>query len=117
MPIIIPKELPAAAILQHNILLLQQERAIKQRNSPFENCDRQLDAAKNHYRKSIVAAFVPKSLQIEVTLLKMQQHESKKILASTHLDKFYVAFKAVSEERFDALIITGAPVEKMLPLK
>ncbi len=51
-------------------------------------------------------------LQIEVTLLKMQQHESKNT-SSTHLDKFYVAFKAVSEERFDALIITGAPVEKM----
>ena len=36
MPIIIPKELPAAAILKHNIFALQQERAIKQEIRPFE---------------------------------------------------------------------------------
>lgn len=36
MPIIIPKELPAAAILKHNIFALQQERAIKQEIRPLK---------------------------------------------------------------------------------
>ena len=61
MPIIIPKELPAAAILKHNIFALQQERAIKQEIRPLKIAIVNLMPQKNHYRKSIVAAFVPKS--------------------------------------------------------
>lgn len=112
MPIIIPKELPAAAILKHNIFALQQERAIKQEIRPLKIAIVNLMPQKITTENQLLQLLSQSPLQIEVTLLKMQQHESKNA-SSTHLDKFYVAFKAVSEERFDALIITGAPVEKM----
>jgi homoserine O-succinyltransferase len=51
-------------------------------------------------------------LQIEVTFLRMESHEAKNT-ATDHLDLFYKTFSEVVGEKFDGLIITGAPVETM----
>ena len=51
-------------------------------------------------------------LQIDVTFMRMSSHQSQNTPMS-HLQKFYYTFDELREQRFDGLIITGAPVEKM----
>src|SRR5690606_14405024 len=51
-------------------------------------------------------------LQIEVTLLHPETHRSKNTSAE-HLEMFYKTFQDIRHERYDGLIITGAPVEHL----
>ena len=53
-------------------------------------------------------------LQIEMTLIRMSNHKSKNASAE-HMSQFYRPFKEVKEndEKFDGLIITGAPIEHL----
>ena len=51
-------------------------------------------------------------LQIDITLLRPATHESKNT-SSEYLNTFYKTFEEVREEKFDGMIITGAPVEQM----
>jgi homoserine O-succinyltransferase len=51
-------------------------------------------------------------LQVDVTLLRMGSHESRNA-PEGHLERFYVTFDQVMHERFDGLIVTGAPVETL----
>jgi len=51
-------------------------------------------------------------LQIRLSLIRMSEHKSKNTAAS-HLDQFYRPFDEMSEEKFDGLIITGAPIETL----
>ena len=51
-------------------------------------------------------------LQVDVELLHMASHVSRNT-SSYHLNTFYKTFNDVKDQRFDGLIITGAPVEKM----
>ncbi|MEL6985183.1 MAG: homoserine O-succinyltransferase, partial [Actinomycetota bacterium] len=51
-------------------------------------------------------------LQIQLSLIRMTEHRSKNTPAS-HLDQFYRTFEEVADERFDGLIITGAPIETL----
>lgn len=51
-------------------------------------------------------------LQIDLTLLKMSGHESKNTSA-THMDVFYRSFEDAKNDKFDGLVITGAPVEHL----
>lgn len=112
MPIIIPKELPAAAILQHNIFALQEKWAVKQEIRPLKIAILNLMPQKITTENQLLQLLSQSPLQIEVKLVKMQQHESKNT-SSHHLEKFYVPFQSIQEEQLDGLIITGAPVEKM----
>jgi homoserine O-succinyltransferase len=51
-------------------------------------------------------------LQIDITFMRMSSHQSQNTPMS-HLQKFYYTFDELRDQRFDGLIITGAPVEKM----
>ena len=51
-------------------------------------------------------------LQIELTLIRMSEHQPKNTSAA-HLEAFYQPFRAARERRFDGLIITGAPIEHL----
>ena len=51
-------------------------------------------------------------LQIELTLLRMTSHQTKNT-SSDHMEQFYKPFSAVRDEKFDGLIITGAPIEHL----
>jgi len=51
-------------------------------------------------------------LQIKLSLVRMSEHKSKNTSAS-HLDQFYRPFEEVAQEKFDGLIITGAPIETL----
>jgi len=52
------------------------------------------------------------SLQVDVTLLHTATYESQNVDAD-HLLNHYDTFEEVRHEKFDGLIITGAPVEQM----
>ncbi|MFT4962650.1 MAG: homoserine O-succinyltransferase, partial [Paracoccaceae bacterium] len=51
-------------------------------------------------------------LQIEFTLIRMSEHQAKNT-ASDHMESFYRPFSDIQDEKFDGLIITGAPIEHL----
>ncbi len=51
-------------------------------------------------------------LQVELTLVHMDSHEAKNI-SQSHLDSFYKTIDEVKHEKFDGMILTGAPVEQI----
>lgn len=51
-------------------------------------------------------------LQIELCLIRMTEHETKNT-AAEHMEEFYRSFQEVRDEKFDGLIITGAPIEHL----
>ncbi|MGL9788313.1 homoserine O-succinyltransferase [Enterococcus casseliflavus] len=113
MPIIIPKELPAAAVLQkENVFALLQHKAAKQEIRPLKIAIVNLMPKKIATENQLLRLLSQSPLQIEVTLLKMKYHESKNTSVD-HMEKFYQEFSVIQSQRFDGLIITGAPVEKM----
>ncbi|HCE11351.1 homoserine O-succinyltransferase [Enterococcus sp.] len=113
MPIIIPKELPAATVLQkENVFALLQHKAAQQEIRPLKIAIVNLMPQKIATENQLLRLLSQSPLQIEVTLLKMADHESKNT-SLNHMEKFYEAFSVIQQQRFDGLIITGAPVEKM----
>jgi homoserine O-succinyltransferase len=51
-------------------------------------------------------------LQIEFSLIRMSEHQTKNTAAS-HMEEFYKSFAEVKNDKFDGLIITGAPIEHL----
>lgn len=51
-------------------------------------------------------------LQIQLSLIRMSEHQSKNTAAG-HLQQFYSPFSDVMDEKYDGLIITGAPIETL----
>lgn len=113
MPINVPKDLPAVEILtKENIFAFTHQRAIHQDIRPLKILIANLMPQKITTETQLLRLLSQSPLQIEVTFLKMEHHESKTTSAS-HLEKFYQEFSAIKAGNFDALIITGAPVEKI----
>lgn len=113
MPIIIPKKLPAFNILQsENVFVMPKVRAEEQDIRPIEIAIVNLMPTKIETETQLMRLLGNSSLQINVTLVKMDSYESKNTSAE-HLEKFYKTFDDIKDARFDGMIITGAPVEKM----
>ncbi len=113
MPVNIPKTLPARAILeQENVFVMSQERADKQDIRPLRVAILKSDADQDSNRDAIAAAFGKYLLQVEVTLLHMATHESKNTDAD-HLLNHYDTIEGVRNQKFDGMVITGAPVETL----
>jgi homoserine O-succinyltransferase len=112
MPIIVPKDLPVVAILQNKIFALQEHQAIKQEIRPLKIAIVNLMPQKIATENQLLQLLSQSPLQIQITLIKMAGRESRHTSAN-HLEKFYLEFSSIQQERFDALIVTGAPVEKM----
>src|SRR6185437_2967968 len=51
-------------------------------------------------------------LQVNVSFLHMETHESKNV-SKSHLEQFYTTFSAIKEKYFDGMLITGAPIEHL----
>ena len=113
MPVDIPANLPAQATLQkENVFLMTRERAGGQDIRPLRIAVLNLMPTKIVTETQILRLLGNTPLQIEVTFLRMESHDAKNI-SPDHLDLFYKTFREVSDEKFDGLIITGAPVETM----
>lgn len=113
MPIKIPNDLPASQILtKENIFVMDAARASQQDIRPLKIAILNLMPTKISTETQLLRLLGNSPLQIEVTLLQTKTHESKNTSAE-HLGSFYSYFEDVRDQRFDGLIITGAPIETL----
>ncbi len=113
MPIKIQNDLPAIKILEsENIFVMQEDRATTQDIRPLKIVIVNLMPTKVETETQLMRLLGNSPLQVEVELMQMQSHKSKNT-SEEHLTKFYKTFDEVRHEKFDGMIITGAPVEQM----
>jgi homoserine O-succinyltransferase/O-acetyltransferase len=116
MPVRIPETLPARAILEsENIFIMGEERARHQDIRPLRVAILNLMPTKIATETQILRLLGNSPLQVEVTLLHTASHQSKNV-SEEHLVNHYKSFGQVRRQKFDGLIITGAPVE-LLPFE
>ena len=113
MPIKIQNDLPVKEILENeNLFVVDENRAIHQDIRPLQLCILNLMPKKEETELQLLRMLSNTPLQIDVTFMRMSSHQSLNTPVS-HLKKFYYTFAELKEQRFDGLIITGAPVEKI----
>ena len=113
MPIKIPNNLPAVNILaKENIFVMNEARALSQDIRPLKFVIVNLMPTKIETETQLLRLLSNTPLQMEVTLLKMDSYVSKNI-SEEHMENFYKTFNDIKNEKFDGLIITGAPVETL----
>lgn len=111
MPIKIPKELPAFKVLSNeNIFVMNIERAQTQDIRSLKIAILNLMPIKIQAENQLLRYLSNTSIQTEVTLLQTKTYTSQNTPIE-HLEKFYNYFDEVKDQKFDGLIITGAPVE------
>ena len=113
MPLIIPKTLPAYdALYEENVFVMHRERALAQHIRPLEILILNLMPTKIATETQIARLLANTPLQVHMTLLQTVSHEATHVSAA-HLEAFYKTFDEVKHNRYDGMIITGAPVETM----
>ena len=113
MPIKIPTGLPAAEVLQsENIFVMDELRATAQDIRPLRIAILNLMPTKITTENQIIRLLSNSPLQIELTLLRVASHVSANV-SPKHMETFYRTYDEVKHEKFDGLIITGAPVENL----
>jgi homoserine O-succinyltransferase len=113
MPVKIPDTLPAMGILEsENIFVMGEHRAQHQDIRPLRVAILNLMPTKITTETQLLRLLGNTPLQVEVELLHMDSHTSRNT-PSEHLLEHYSSFEDIRQQRFDGLIITGAPVEQM----
>ena len=113
MPVRIPNDLPARKTLsEENIFVMTTERAVHQDIRPLRIAVLNLMPTKIVTETQILRLLGNSPLQVDITFIRMETHESKNT-PEEHLDAFYESLDEVLHERFDGLVITGAPVETL----
>ncbi|PWE33098.1 homoserine O-succinyltransferase [Maritimibacter sp. 55A14] len=113
MPIRIPETLPARDVLEREgVMLMGEGRAARQDIRPLHIGLLNLMPKKIQTETQFARLIGATPLQIELTLIRMTEHQSKTTPVS-HMEAFYQPFQAVKERKFDGLIITGAPIEHL----
>ena len=111
MPLIIPKDLPAyEKLLKENVFLMDAERAKTQDIRPLEVAILNLMPKKIETETHLLRMISNTALQVNIDLIRTKSHNSKNT-SKAHLDRFYITIDDVKDKKYDALIITGAPVE------
>ena len=114
MPIKIPNDLPARAVLdRERVPVIIEDVALRQDIRPLQIALLNLMPDKVRTETQLLRVLGTTPLQIEMTLLRAANHESRNTPIE-HLTAFYKIWNEVCDRRFDALIITGAPVEHLL---
>lgn len=113
MPITLMDDFPARSILEkEDIFAINNERAIHQDIRPLHFLILNLMPNKIATETQLLRLISQSPLQIEVDFLKIASHEHKHT-SLHHLNKFYLEFEQIKKQNYDALIITGAPVETL----
>lgn len=113
MPVKIPNDLPAREVLaSENIFVMDENRATSQDIRPLKIAILNLMPTKKETEIQLLRLIGNTPLQVEVELLHPETYQSKNTSAD-YLFKFYKTFSDINDQRFDGLIITGAPVEQM----
>jgi homoserine O-succinyltransferase len=113
MPIKIPRELPAyEALTAENVFVITETRAAQQDIRPLRVAVANLMPTTVDTETQLLRLLGNTPIQVDITLLRMGSHESRNAPPG-HLEKFYHDSEQVMKEYFDAMIITGAPVETL----
>ncbi|NLY74843.1 MAG: homoserine O-succinyltransferase [Firmicutes bacterium] len=113
MPIKIPDNLPATDILNaENIFVMGEDRAFHQDIRPLRIGILNLMPTKITTETQLLRLLGNSPLQVEIVLLHPETYRSKNT-PEEHLITFYKTFDQVKGEKFDGLVITGAPVEQL----
>lgn len=113
MPIKIPDNLPAAEVLsQENIFVMGEGRAFHQDIRPLRIVVLNIMPTKITTETQLLRLIGNTPLQVEPILLHTKTYSSKNT-PEEHLNSFYKTFDEIKGEKFDGMIITGAPVEQM----
>ncbi len=113
MPIKIPANLPAFDVLtREGVMVLDEELASRQDIRPLRIALLNLMPKKIQTENQFARLIGATPLQIELSLLRMSDHRSRNT-AAEHMESFYRPFEEVGEEKFDGLLITGAPIEHL----
>lgn len=113
MPITLPENLPAYNVLSdEGVMVMSPDRAAHQDIRPLRigllNLMPKKIQTENQFARLIGAT----PLQIDLSLIRMTTHETRNT-AAEHMAAFYRPFDEVRDEKFDGLIITGAPIEHL----
>jgi homoserine O-succinyltransferase len=113
MPITLPENLPAYSVLsEEGVMVMSDTRAARQDIRPLRigllNLMPKKIQTENQFARLIGAT----PLQIDFHLIRMSEHQTKNT-AAAHMAEFYRPFEEVEAEKFDGLIITGAPIEHL----
>ena len=113
MPIRIQNDLPAKEILEsENIFVMDADRAMSQDIRPLEVVILNLMPLKEDTELQLLRSLANTPLQVNISFIRTGTYEPKNV-ARKHLKRFYTTFEEIKNRRFDGMIITGAPVEKM----
>lgn len=113
MPIKIPSDLPAYDVLtREGVLVMSEEQAARQDIRPLKIGLLNLMPKKIQTETQFARLIGATPLQIEFSLIRMSDHESK-TTSSEHMEEFYHPFNEVKDQKYDGLIITGAPIEHL----
>ena len=113
MPLNLPDRLPAIELLKHeHIFVIDNSRATQQDIRPLRIVILNLMPLKITTETDLIRLLSNTPLQLEISFMKLKSHTSKNTPIE-HLKAFYKDFDCMRDERFDGMIITGAPVEQM----
>ncbi|HSF79911.1 MAG TPA: homoserine O-succinyltransferase [Anaerolineales bacterium] len=113
MSIIIPDQLPAREILRsENVSVVHDQKAVYQDHRPLQIAILNLMPTKIITETQLLRLLGNTPLQVDVTLVRTSSHRGRNT-PEDHLLTFYRTFAEVRSQTFDALIITGAPVEHL----
>lgn len=113
MPLRLPDKLPAIDLLKReNIFVMDNSRAHLQDIRPLRIVILNLMPLKITTETDLVRLLSNTPLQLEITFMKLQSHKPKNTSVE-HMEMFYRCFSELKAEKFDGMIITGAPVETM----
>lgn len=111
MPIIIPRDLPAYANLrEEKIFVMDRERAIRQDIRPIEIAIVNLMPTKETTETQLLRLLGNSALQVNITFIKTDTYTATHV-SGEHMARFYKTFDEIKDNKFDGMIITGAPVE------
>lgn len=113
MPLNLPDKLPAIDLLkEENIFVIDTSRASTQDIRPLKIVILNLMPIKITTETDLIRLLSNSPLQIEVSFMKLKSHTSKNTPIE-HMKAFYRDFDLMHDEKFDGMIITGAPVEHL----
>jgi len=113
MPIKVPQNLPAIDVLRsEGVMVMGEDAALRQDIRPLQIALLNLMPNKMRTETQFARLIGATPLQIELTLMRMTDHTPKNTPAA-HLEAFYTTFGEARTRRFDGLIVTGAPIERL----
>jgi homoserine O-succinyltransferase len=113
MPLRLPDRLPAIELLKHeNIFVMDDTRAHMQDIRPLKIVILNLMPLKITTETDLIRLLSNTPLQLEISFMKLKSHTPKNTPIE-HMMMFYRDFESMHDEKFDGMIITGAPVEQL----